>query len=84
MPQKKTAPEIIAEVLGWDWSDVKRMRYQPTRYARPAIYLGDDNPWTYLCAPSGSQKPPPGFPWQRITTGPRPVFAVAYKDLKEA
>ena len=84
MTRKKSAPEIIAEALGCDYEDIKEARYQPTRYARPALYSCDDNPWSYLCAPSGSQKPPPGFPWQRITTGPRPVFAVAYKDLKES
>jgi hypothetical protein len=84
MPRKKTAPEIIAEALGQDWEDIKCQRYQSTRYSAPAVYSWDDEPWSYLCCPSGSQKPPPDFPWQRITTGPRPVFAVAYKDLKEA
>lgn len=53
--KRRTAAELIAFHLGWDWNDVKECRYQSTRYVSPAIYaLGD----SYFCAPTERQKLP--------------------------
>lgn len=38
---RKTAPELIAFALGWDWNDVKEGKYQ--RYSAPNVYVcGED------------------------------------------
>lgn len=59
----KHASEIIAFHLCWNMSDVTDGRYQPTRYASPGVYVcGDD----YFCCPSGSQKLPEGFSWEKV------------------
>ena len=51
----RTAPEIIAFVLGWDWEEVKANVYQPTVYRSPRIYVvGND----YVCCPTANQRPP--------------------------
>ena len=63
--KKRTAPEVIGFHLGWDMRDVSDCRYQPSRYASPAIYtLGDD----YWCCPSGTQKPSADFNWTAEAT----------------
>ena len=49
MDRRRTASEIIATHLCWDMKDVSDCRYQPTRYATPAVYsIGD----YYYCSPS--------------------------------
>lgn len=65
---KRTAPNVIGTYLGWDISDVSDCRYQPTRYASPAVYtIRLSGGIEYVCCPSGSQKPPRGFPdWKPI------------------
>lgn len=63
MAKNRTAAEIIAFHFCSDISDVQEGRYQPTRYASPAVYtLGDD----YYCSPREGQKPPKGFAWEKI------------------
>jgi hypothetical protein len=60
--KRRTAPEIIGTLLGWDMADVSEGRYQSTRYNAPGVYVcGND----YYCAPSGAQKPPRGWDWKR-------------------
>lgn len=61
MTSRKTAPEVIGFLLGWDMRDVSEGRYQPTRYSSPGIYVCADD---YYCCPSGSQKPPKGYDWK--------------------
>jgi hypothetical protein len=58
----RTAPEIIATVLGWDWADVKANVYQPTRYSSPRVYVVGN---AYMCSPTAKQTPPKGHfdPW---------------------
>jgi len=61
----KRANEIIGFHLGWDIADVSEGVYQPTRYSAPRVYVcGDD----YFCCPSGNQKPPAGFDWEKVGT----------------
>lgn len=65
--KKYSAPYIIGFHFGSDMRDISEGRYQPTRYASPAVYVvGND----YYCAPSGSQKPPArdGWNWQPLAT----------------
>lgn len=65
MAMRRHANEIIGFHLGWDLREVSEGRYQPTRYSSPSIYVcGED----YYCAPSGSQKPPKGFEWEKVGT----------------
>jgi hypothetical protein len=63
MATRRTAAEIIAYQLGgWNITDVQEYRYQPTRYASPAVYaIGND----YYAAPSSNAKPRYdfGLPW---------------------
>jgi hypothetical protein len=60
MTKRRTAAEIIAFHFGWDITDVRDCRYQPTRYTAPAIFtIGDD----YYCAPTKGQKLPKGWAW---------------------
>lgn len=63
MTKRHTAAELIAFHLGWDIADVRDERYQPTRYASPAIYnMGGD----YFAAPSNNAAPKAvvGQPWE--------------------
>lgn len=63
--KRRTAPEIIAFHFCSDIRDISDGRYQPTRYTAPAIYtVGED----YYCCPSGSQKLPKGFAWEKLAT----------------
>lgn len=52
----RTAPEIIATVLGWDWLEVKDNVYQPTRYRAPRVYTVGH---AYVCCPTDRQRLPP-------------------------
>lgn len=68
---KRSAPEIIAFHFSSDISEVRDMRYQPTRYASPAVYCwGED----YYCCPTARQKPPKDpdfedtFEWKELAT----------------
>lgn len=63
--RRRTAPEIIGFHLGWDIKDVSEGRYQPTRYSSPSVYVCANDYW---CAPSGNQKPPKGFQWEKVGT----------------
>ena len=77
--KKRTAPEIIGFHLGWDIHDVSEGRYQPSRYASPGVYVCNDD---YFCAPSGTQKPPKGFPWQQVGIYyNRPVYRATLVDI---
>lgn len=59
----KHANEIIGFHLSWDMADVSAGRYQSTRYSSPGVYVcGED----YFCCPSGSQKLPKGWNWQKV------------------
>ena len=49
----KSAPELIATLLGWDMSEVKDAVYQG--YSSPSIYVCGD---TYYCCPTHRQKLP--------------------------
>lgn len=65
MTKRRTAAEIIGFHFGWDMRDVSDTRYQPTRYASPAVYvIGDD----YYAAPSNNAPPKyeVGQPWTVI------------------
>ena len=53
----KHASECIAFHLGWNMPDVTEGRYQPTRYAYPAIYVCADD---YYCCPPAGKAPPKG------------------------
>jgi hypothetical protein len=57
---RRTAPNLIAFHLGWDIGEVQDCRYQPSRYATPAIYAISDY---YYSAPAGTQKPPKLWRW---------------------
>lgn len=62
--RRRSAAEIIGFHFGADMRDVSEGRYQPTRYANPAIYtVGDD-----FCAAPSDNKPPRNFPgdWKEI------------------
>jgi hypothetical protein len=64
--KRRTAAEIIAFHLCSDIRDVQDCRYQPTRYASPAIYTVGD---FYYCSPTAGQKPPRDFPkWELAGT----------------
>jgi hypothetical protein len=65
---RRTAAEIIGTYLCWDIRDVSDCRYQSTRYTAPAVYsIPLKGGIEYVCCPSGSQKPPRGFPsWNPI------------------
>jgi len=53
--KRRSAAELIATVLCWDWNDVKENVYQPTRYTSPRVYsIGEG----YMCAPTAKQKLP--------------------------
>lgn len=54
MKKRRTAPEIIGFMLGWDIADVSEMRYQPTRYNSPSIYTIGNG---YYAAPSNNKAP---------------------------
>ena len=65
MTKRRTAAEIIGFHFCWDARDVSETRYQPTRYATPAVYvIGDD----YYAAPSNNSPPKYdlGKPWAEI------------------
>ena len=65
MATRRTAAEIIATHLMWDIADVRDERYQPTRYASPAIYnMGG----YYFSAPSDNRAPKAdvGQPWEEV------------------
>ena len=49
MEKRRTAAEIIATHLCWDMREVSDCRYQPTRYATPAVYSIGNH---YYCSPS--------------------------------
>jgi len=53
--KRRQAPELIATLIGWDWSDVKANVYQPTRYASPRVYVIGEG---YMCAPTARQTLP--------------------------
>lgn len=48
MARRITAAEVIATHIGYDLAEMSEYRYQPTRYANPAIYAVGD---TYYSAP---------------------------------
>jgi hypothetical protein len=65
MAKRRTAADIIATHLWSDIADVRDDRYQPTRYASPAIYnMGQD----YYAAPSDNRCPKAevGQPWEEV------------------
>lgn len=66
MTKRRTAAEIIAFHFCSDIRDVPDDRYQPTKYANPAVYsIGD----AYYAAPSSNTKPKYndiGGPWEEI------------------
>lgn len=53
-PKRRSAAEIIGFHLGWDMREVSECRYQPTRFANPAIYSVGDR---YFAAPSNNVMP---------------------------
>lgn len=56
----RTAAEIIAFHIGSDIADVRDARYQPSRFAKVALYtIGD----YYYCAPRAGQALPKGYNW---------------------
>lgn len=65
MQKRRTAAEIIAFHFCSDIADVRDCRYQPTRYASPAIFVLDDD---YYAAPSNNKPPRAevGQPWELI------------------
>lgn len=66
MTKRRTAAEIIAFHFGSDIRDVQECRYQPTRYASPAIYTLDDD---YFCSPAAGSTPPAKFgKWEALGT----------------
>lgn len=59
--QNRSAAEIIAFHLGWDISEVRDARYQPTHYVAMAVYpIGDE---TWMCCPGKGKKPLYGSEW---------------------
>ena len=63
--RRRSAPEVIATLFGWDIADVTEQRYWPTRYRAPALYSVGSNDML-VCAPSGNQKPPQEYRWREI------------------
>jgi hypothetical protein len=81
MTKRRTAAEIIAFHFCTDIRDVQECRYQPTRYASPAIYtMGDD----YYCSPPVGASPPAKFgKWEAIGTHyDRTVYRCRMDDRK--
>lgn len=79
--KRRTAAEIIAFHFSSDIRDISDCRYQPTRYANPAIYsMGE----YYYAAPSNN-KAPTNFQgeWERIGEYyGRTVFRVHMNKVK--
>jgi hypothetical protein len=65
MAKRRTASEIIAFHFGWDMREMSESRYQPTRYASPAVYVVSDD---YYAAPSDNRPPKYelGQPWREV------------------
>lgn len=59
----KTAAEIIAFHLGWNWDDVREGLYQ--RHRSPGVYVCSND---YYCCPTARQKLPKGFNWIKVAT----------------
>jgi hypothetical protein len=77
----RTAPEIIATHLCSDIYDVKDARYQSTRYVAPAVYSIGNH---YFCAPSGSQKCPKPWKWEKVGEYyDRAVFRAHMNDVED-
>lgn len=57
----KTAAEIIAFHLGWNWDDVRDGLYQ--RHRSPGVYVCSE---AYYCCPTAKQKLPGGFKWTLV------------------
>lgn len=64
--QKRSGAEIIAFHLGWDISEIRDNRYQPTHYVSMAVYSVGDDLW--MCCPPAGQKPRYGdqWPWKPL------------------
>jgi hypothetical protein len=64
MAKRRTAAEIIGFHMSSDIRDIQECRYQPTRYASPAVYtIGD---FYYCCPSSPTQKMPMGGIWEFV------------------
>ena len=65
MVKRRTAPEIIGFHFGWDMREISETRYQPSKYANPAVYVIFDD---YYAAPSDNRKPKydVGKPWVEL------------------
>jgi hypothetical protein len=61
--KRRTSAEIIAFHFGSDIRDIQAARYQPSRYASPALYAIGDH---YYCSPTYRQSPPSGWKWTEI------------------
>ena len=81
MNKRRTAAEIIATHICYDMAEMSDYRYQPTRYASPAVYaIGD----YYYCAPTGGKSGPKPWKWQQIgTVYNRPVLRAHMNDIAE-
>lgn len=61
MERRITAAEVIATRIGYDLAEMSDYRYQPSRYANPAIYAVDD---AYYCVlTKANRKLHKGWKW---------------------
>ena len=79
--KRRTAAEVIAYHRGYDFAEMADCRYQPTRWAAPAIYVcGGD----YYAAPGDPgqiaklRKGYAGLVWQHVADAyERPIYCAA-------
>lgn len=69
--KRRSAAEIIATHLCYDFAEMSEYRYQSTRYTVAVYAIGE----FYYCAPSSGKKPPQDRKWEVVGTYyDRPVY----------
>jgi len=66
----KSGKEIIAELIGFDLSEMNEYEYQPTRYSEPKVYSvsyrQNNFVYEYLCCPPKGKGLPKRY-WDGMT-----------------
>jgi hypothetical protein len=68
MTKRRSAAEIIAFHFGWDIAEIRDSRYQPTRYASPAVFVVYTDAGDYCCCPTEGQKLPKDWEWSPVAS----------------
>jgi hypothetical protein len=83
MKRRRTAAEVLATFYSMDMAEMSEYRYQPTRFANPAIYtIGGTG---YAAAPASGKMPPNycDLKWKRAgEMFGRPIF-IGFDDSDE-